>query len=548
VPRLFLLHHAIYAFPGWAHADFPSNTEMLNTIALAFQSPIAAVLLQEAYALLAVVLLMDYVARVSERSAAWIAGALCLCSPIFTSLIVSGYSEPALAYYGIATTLLVLAWLEQPTPAGNNRTLALLWLAGLLAGIGLGVKYTEGQLLIGVLLLLVIAALRHLWRARRQHAPILSGARFWLLALATYGLAALLPLLPWLAKDWALLGNPIYPFLWGGPGWNEARSLTGAVTFAHFGPHGPLWQRLLLAFWYLFFRSSADEETGFPTLPNYLLLAALLIPFWLAAPHLRRLWRAKGAEAPALTQSPSPDAHLLRVGANWLIVAGGGYLAWVLSHALVSRYALPWTILLTIPASFMLHRLSLLHWRQGTPLFFTRSMRVLATTLALSVLVALGPVLSSPAWVFFNPYPLLTGQVSLSEWQRSHLFESDYWAMVDYVNTHIPRTAHVLLVGQGTGYFLEGRDYVADSGDDWIPYLETAGRTPAGMLTLLQQDHFAYLVMEDATLDYVIHHYENSYLGSFLPAFRQFLAGSLIKVWSQQHFAIYAVPPAQAGP
>ena len=39
------------------------------------------------------------------------------------------------------------------------------------------------------------------------------------------------------------------------------------------------------------------------------------------------------------------------------------------------------------------------------------------------------------------------------------------------------------------GYFLPDFDYMADSDEDWIPYLETEGYTSSGIVTLLQQDH-----------------------------------------------------------
>ena len=72
--------------------------------------------------------------------------------------------------------------------------------------------------------------------------------------------------------------------------------------------------------------------------------------------------------------------------------------------------------------------------------------------------------------------------------------------------------------------------------------METEGHTPAAMLSLVRQDHFGYVVYDDFTLNFVVHTYGNSYLASFLPAFRQFLAGSLQQVWSYQTYHVYRVP------
>src|SRR5579885_1034013 len=94
VPNLYLLHHTIYGLPGWANADFPYQTEMLNTLALAIDAPLAALWIQAIYPLLAVVLLSGFLARRFGTLEAWLGAALCLASPIFTGLLGSGYTEP----------------------------------------------------------------------------------------------------------------------------------------------------------------------------------------------------------------------------------------------------------------------------------------------------------------------------------------------------------------------------------------------------------------------------------------------------------------------
>lgn len=119
--------------------------------------------------------------------------------------------------------------------------------------------------------------------------------------------------------------------------------------------------------------------------------------------------------------------------------------------------------------------------------------------------------------------------------------DQGYRGMLGYVEAHIPHDAKLLLVGRGVGYFLDGYDYIADSGEDWIPYLETEGKTPAGILRILHQDGFHYLIYEETTLQFVTQIYGNTYLASFLPKFRQFLNGSLQQVWSYRNFHIYIV-------
>ncbi len=534
VPKLYLLHHAIYALPGWAHANFPFQTEMLNTIALACGVPVAALLIQGGYGLMAMLLLAGYLFRHVGRGAAWLGIALCLCSPLFTSLIIIGYVELALAYSAVATLVLVLAWLRQPHM--GRHALRLLLLAGIYSGCGLAAKYTQGQIIIGIGALLLGAVLLNGWRVWRQRGPLdqpRSLLRWSLPGMALYGVGVLVPMLPWLMKDWLLLGNPIYPFIWGGPGWDAARTQVGVVTFAHFGPRGSFWQRLLLGFLGFFFETGRSGEP-FVIPMNYLLLVTFAVPLGAIA---QRLHAARGRPVLAgVFQSVKAESDLPRLVVPWLVVAGGAYVAWVLSHALVERYALPWLLLLVVPTSVML--LSLLQMLRCWPLVYSSFQG-----LVLSFLVALGPALGIILTLYTNPFPLLTGQVSLRQWERQQAMDADYALMLDYVHTHIPNDARLLLLGRGEGYFLDEHDYVADSGEDWIPYLETEGRTPAGIIALLQQDGFRYVIYEDRTLNFVIHTYENHYLASFLPAFQRFLDSSLIQVWAYQHFHIYQVPP-----
>jgi hypothetical protein len=532
VPKLYLFHHAIYAIPGWAHANFPFQTEMLNLLAFAFSAPVTPLMLQALYGMLAVLLLAGVLFRHAGSLAAWLGAALCLSSPLFRDLLPTGYAEMAVTYYGVAAVVVVLAWVKQAQPT-RGPGFWLLFLAGLFVGFGLGAKYWEVQIAAGIMLLLAVTALVEIVRAQKHGASPLQVIRYHLLGALAFGTAILLPLLPWLGKDWLLLGNPIYPFLWGGAGWDQARTQVGLVTLAHFGPQGPLWQRLGGAFFGLFFDAAhAGELPLIP--PNYLLLAALLpgvlFLLWCVLRWRKhaptRLWQWAGSEE-----------------LRWLVIIAGAYLAWVLSHASVDRYALPWIVLLCVPAALTLQRLCQVVWQR--PLLRSEAL-LLRTALPGFILLAvivLGPLLSLQIWSFPDPLSLLTGKVSLQRWQALHIMDPSYWATIDYVNTHLPHTGKLLLLGRGTGYFITEQDYVADSDEDWIPYLESEGKTPGGILALLRQEGFTYVVYEENTLRFVVTNYENPYLGSFLPAFSQFLSSSLIELQTFANFHIYAIPP-----
>jgi hypothetical protein len=522
-PQLFLLHHAIYVVPGWANIDFPINTEMLNTLALAFDAPIAAVLTQMVFGLLAVLLICGFLFRHLGRLAAWLGAALCLGSPLFTCYLTSGYVEPAVAYYGVASLVVTLLWLERAHVSGTLAGEQLLLLAGLFAGFGVGAKYQAGEMLVGIGALLVgVAAIRSIaaWRERGTCWPVL-----WqfLLGMMLYVGGVLLALFPWLLRDWLLLGNPIYPFVWGGRGWNASRTQLAAEWLAHWGPAGPLWRRLLEGFYRLFQDNSHMDDV--PYLPlNYLLALAPV----LAVVELLRAWK----KLPGWIAGVSGGAWQ---GMEWLVVAGGAYVVWVVAHTTSSRYAMPWVLLLVVPAAILLARLC--------QICLNRRAVLALLQVAVALVVLSGVLTSCNFWLSVQPLSLLTGQVSLRQWEEVHLEQSSgYWQMVDYVNTQIPNNAKLLLVGNGFGYFLQGHDYVDDSAEDWVPYLMTAGQTPSDAVMLLREQGFTYLVYQEQNLQYIIHSYHATMLAQYLPGFHRFLDTALIHVQTFEDYTLYRVP------
>ncbi len=529
VPRLFLLHHAVYAPPGWANADFPLNTEMLNMLALTFDAQVAATFMQMIFGLLAVLLISGFLYRCAGRLAAWLGVALCLASPLFTGLLTSGYVELAVACYGVASLVLVLAWLERRQQEsyqqeGGLSRIGLLVLAGWFAGLGVGAKYQAGQTVVGIALLLAgvgVVRAATAWKKDRQVwlmlRPFLAGLMVYLLALA-------LALLPWLLRDWLLLGNPIYPLVWGGPAWNAARTQVAVEWLDHFGPQGPLWRRLAEAFFRLFRDNGHMDDIPYQSLSYLLLFAPILVV--LEAGRAWRRWQSRGGEVSVRAGQPLA----------WLVVAGGAYIAWVVARTTSARYALPWVLLLAVPAAILLARLC--------RACGNRPIVLMAIHVWLLAVFALqGPVSSWRFWSAAQPLSLLTGQVSLRQWEEKHLQHSaGYWQLTEYVAARLPAEAKLLLVGNGFGYFLEGCDYVADSAADWVPYLVTAGQTPSGMVALLRQEGFDYLVYQEQNLKYMIRVYQASSLTTYLPAFHQFLSGALIQIRVFGDYTLYRIP------
>ena len=74
--------------------------------------------------------------------------------------------------------------------------------------------------------------------------------------------------------------------------------------------------------------------------------------------------------------------------------------------------------------------------------------------------------------------------------------------------------------------------------------LENQGKIPEGIVTLLRQNGFTYLIYNDGLLNFIVNAHDNTYLASFLPAFRQFMARWLLLVSDFSEYQVYQIPGA----
>lgn len=153
----------------------------------------------------------------------------------------------------------------------DSRADRWLIIAGACAGLSLGVKYTAGTLLLALLAGAAVTAPR---RAARSALLL--------------GLPALLLFLPWLARGLLLYHNPVYPFFFGGLGWDAARAelFFGGVGLAG---QGLWWQALIIPAAAAVY--GVEKAAGFAfTAGPWLLTLPLLLPLgwrWLDAPARR---------------------------------------------------------------------------------------------------------------------------------------------------------------------------------------------------------------------------------------------------------------------
>jgi hypothetical protein len=212
VPKVFLARGAVFFDPDLHETVYPLLTELLYAVALACRGPVACRLVQWLLGLVFAVA-VTALARPSLGSRAWWAGAIAVLTPAVSNGMGAPLNDVALAAFGTSAIVAWARFQREPT------TRAAL-LAGVLAGLALGVKY-PALVLTGLLGLTIAARRLGAYRGKRQLVPALRNAARWSLA---FGLAAVVVGGAWYFRAWVHTGNPVFPFfrhVFGGAGLDE---------------------------------------------------------------------------------------------------------------------------------------------------------------------------------------------------------------------------------------------------------------------------------------------------------------------------------------
>lgn len=337
-------------------------------------------------------------------------------------LLVAIYpiADLAATLYGalVLSTLLELAAREGgERDASRSRRLAVL--AGLLSGLALGVKYTTA-LVVGL-----PAAAWLVARARRLHRDRIR-------ELLVFAVAAVLAFAPWAVRNALVSGNPAAPYMAGLFGSEESGPALGD-ELAKRMPEGEGVSGVLLHVLTGPVRVSMERMGA----GGYLGIAMVfLIPFVFLA---RR-------GAPAL--------------APLAVVSIVAILAWS-ATVQVTRYLFP-----ALPALVLLAALGASSLTRAAPMI--RS----PLAVCLGWLIAHNLYLFGVLAITINPYGVVAGVEMPGEYLARRV---SYYPAASFINTQLPETSRIMMVGEGRGYYLE-RDYAAGSPYDRIPLARLAER------------------------------------------------------------------------
>ena len=294
IPREWLALSAIRPLPHNVYSYLPLNLEILSLALMslrggAYEAMLAIQWLHASFALATALLLGSWIgARTGWRGAGWAAGLAFLAVPW---TLVTG----SLAYNEAATAFLIAAaWVLLWEGGQTKRMIAA---AGIVAGAAAGTKLTAAGF--GVAPMLAVWAL---FRDREEGATARSGRALAVLALV-FVLAASAIHAPYVARNAAWTGNPVFPFatrILGRAHWSAAEEWRWMDAHRPKGGAGErsaaLWSRGLAdpgfgPVWWLAGAAglalALSQRRARPLAAAAAAFVGLQVVFWIAATHLQ---------------------------------------------------------------------------------------------------------------------------------------------------------------------------------------------------------------------------------------------------------------------
>jgi hypothetical protein len=212
-------------------SGFPQLAEMMLTWSLALRSGSTAATLGWVIGVVATFGLGGFAARKIGKEFRWIAPAILLSGASFSRGLSWAYVDLWVFLFGLATIIV----LEEFT-----RTKKWGWVgfAAIYAGLAFSTKYTAGMILpIGVVYLFVVwiqsLPARPFTKSVSYEATegdrpnaFLTWSRSWrslVIPILLFVTISLIVFAPWLIKNYALTGNPVYPFFLDGKDMDDLR-------------------------------------------------------------------------------------------------------------------------------------------------------------------------------------------------------------------------------------------------------------------------------------------------------------------------------------
>ena len=276
VPKLWVEAGGMRELPDIAFSYYPQLIDLLYVFPILAGHDTWAKYLHFAFALATAVIVFLFIRR--RLGSLWgsVGALMFITVPLIVKLSVTAYVDLGLLFFTTASLFSTLIWLEKPD---RSRWLVL---AGLCAGLALSTKYNAIVSIVALGLLLAYFRARQLGQESGGMSKLAKD-------VAIFGFLALLVFSPWLIRNYALTGNPVYPLHQSSFDHREQKSkVQKASEQEQLGPlltrkvvHGESLPYILMIPLRIFFEGKDDDPKYFDGRLNPLLLGfPLLLVFF----------------------------------------------------------------------------------------------------------------------------------------------------------------------------------------------------------------------------------------------------------------------------
>lgn len=471
-PKLFIDHQRIVPGIDIHPFYYPFLSQMQFIYLMLLTGDIAAKLLHVVYGVLLTALIYLLSWRHLHPKAAWPSLFMLLSMPMVTTLATWAYNDLTLTFYQLVA-LYALLWVDGDESATQNR--AWLILSGIFTGFAMGLKYTSFicPLILGTVLL---------WKTTRQ--VILRSDRFQAnlklyLRLLYFVLPMLIVACPWYIKNYFFMGNPVYPFVFGGLFWDEFR--TAWYQQAGTGIGWNLWAIIQLpVLTTLGIRdvNFFDGRTG----PLFLIFSPLVL--------LYGLFRYRSKLSADTLRPPAFDMLL--------IFAAAQFFFWMLG--VINAKPL-WQSRLLLPGLATLAPIIGWIWFDLAHLKLHRFSVQRFITLAVMLVLCFNLIQFGLQVVQAHPLTYLTGQESRTDYLLRRL--GTHYAAMQRLNETVPPEGVVLFLWEPRSYYCEV-DCQPDAILDRLAHDQYKHDDAAGMVAAWHDEGITHVLLFRQGLNFVL--------------------------------------------
>ncbi len=267
IPKLYIQHGGVYEIPSLRYSYYPMNLDLLYLIPLGMGNDIVPKFIHFMFAAATAFYIWHHLKMRLNQIYALFGALFFLSIPIVVKLSITVYVDLGLVFFSTASLLYLVKWAE------SRFQIRCLAVSAGYCGLALGTKY-NGLIVLFLITLFVPLVYSRCSENRNGIRSIAFGVFFCIVALLIFS--------PWMIRNLAWTGNPIYPLYDQifNPGSGTTNSTTKLSHFVirHFNQKESWWQMALIPI-RIFFQGEDGNPKYFDGRLNPLLFFLPLMTF-----------------------------------------------------------------------------------------------------------------------------------------------------------------------------------------------------------------------------------------------------------------------------